>query len=142
VGTDIGALESLFGALADRTRLRILGLLAGGEVCVCDIHETLKIPQPRASRHLAYLRRAGLVEARKQGLWVHYRLAPAADRVAQMIVEAVEHALGHLPAIARDRARLEKKTGCCAPRQDGAPVRFACCTPAPKPRVPSTEYRE
>jgi ArsR family transcriptional regulator len=130
VPTDLDALESLFGALADRTRLRILGLLAGGEVCVCDIHETLKIPQPKASRHLAYLRRAGLVEARKQGLWVHYRLAPAADRVAQMIVEAVEHALGHLPAIARDRARLEKRTGCGAPRTGETPGRFTCCPPA------------
>jgi ArsR family transcriptional regulator len=127
VATDIGALESLFGALADRTRLRILGLLAGGEVCVCDIHETLKIPQPKASRHLAYLRRAGLVEGRRQGLWVHYRLAPAADRVAEAIVETVEHALGHLPTIARDRARLEKKTGCCAPRASAEPGRFACC---------------
>ena len=68
-------METLFKALADATRLRILGLLLTGEVCVCDIHESLKIPQPKASRHLAYLRKAGLVDTRREGLWMHYRLA-------------------------------------------------------------------
>ena len=68
-------METLFKALADATRLRILGLLLTGEVCVCDIHESLKIPQPKASRHLAYLRRSGLVDTRRDGLWIHYRLA-------------------------------------------------------------------
>ena len=70
-------METLFKALADATRLRILGLLLTGEVCVCHIHESLKIPQPKASRHLAYLRRAGLVETRRDGLWIHYRLGDA-----------------------------------------------------------------
>lgn len=125
----IDTLETLFKALGDRTRLRILGLLLGGEVCVCDIHESLKIPQPKASRHLAYLRRAGLVEARKKGLWVHYRLAPGADRVAEMILAAVSHGLGHVPAVTRDRQRLEKRTGCCAPPQSLLPSGFACCAP-------------
>lgn len=78
------ALESTFKALADTTRLRILGLLLTGEVCVCHIHETLRIPQPKASRHLAYLRKTGLVDARREGLWMHYRLAdlriPCSDR--------------------------------------------------------------
>ncbi len=69
-------MEVLFKALADATRLRILGLLLTGEVCVCHIHESLKIPQPKASRHLAYLRRAGLVETRREGLWGHYRWRP------------------------------------------------------------------
>ena len=73
-------MEALFKALADATRLRILGLLLAGEVCVCDIHETLKMPQPKASRHLAYLRRSGLVETRREGLWVHYRLAELPTR--------------------------------------------------------------
>jgi ArsR family transcriptional regulator len=126
--TDIGALETLFGALADRTRLRILGLLSAGEVCVCDIHETLKIPQPKTSRHLAYLRRAGLVEARKQGLWVYYRLARTDDRVTDMILRAIAHGLDHVPAVDRDRARLEKKVGCCAPRLSAGPAGFTCCT--------------
>src|SRR4051794_6149906 len=68
-------LEEVFKALADRTRLRILGLLGAGEICVCDIHSSLGLPQPTVSRHLAYLRKSGLVEWRKEGLWVHYRLA-------------------------------------------------------------------
>ena len=70
-------LEHAFQAFADPTRLRILGLLAAGEVCVCNIHECLGIPQPTASRHLAYLRKTRLVLARKDGLWSYYRLAPA-----------------------------------------------------------------
>ena len=78
-------METLFKALADATRLRILGLLLTGEVCVCDIHESLKIPQPKASRHLAYLRRAGLVETRREGLWVHYRLGKLGDPVLAAI---------------------------------------------------------
>jgi ArsR family transcriptional regulator len=123
----IGGLETLFKALGDRTRLRILGLLIGGEVCVCDIHESLRIPQPRASRHLAYLRRAGLVEARKKGLWVHYRLAPAADAAVGAILDAVGHGLRHAPAIDRDRRRLHRRTGCCAPLRAVISSTFACC---------------
>jgi ArsR family transcriptional regulator len=99
-------LETLFRALADRTRLRIIGLLLSGEVCVCDIYSSLGIPQPKASRHLAYLRRAGLVAARKDGLWVHYRLAELPDPVMQAVVDAVAHALGHLATAERDRRRL------------------------------------
>src|SRR4249920_2531937 len=67
-------METLFKALADVTRLRILGLLLAGEVCVCDIQDSLKSPQSKVSRHLAYLRRARLVETRREGLWIHYRL--------------------------------------------------------------------
>ena len=63
-------------AIADPVRLRVLNLLApGGEICVCHLHGALSLPQPTVSRHLAYLRKAGLVSARKEGLWVHYRLA-------------------------------------------------------------------
>src|SRR6266516_69585 len=101
-------MESLFKALADATRLRILGLLLTGEVCVCDIHESLKIPQPKASRHLAYLRRSGLVETRRDGLWVHYRLARAADPVLATIQEAVTHALTHVAAVHKDADRLQR----------------------------------
>lgn len=109
------ALEGLFKALADTTRLRILGLLLTGEVCVCDIHESLKLPQPTVSRHLAYLRRAGLVLTRRSGLWVHYRLAPIADPVRTAVVDAVRHALTHVEAVQRDGLRLRKRTGCCVP---------------------------
>jgi ArsR family transcriptional regulator, arsenate/arsenite/antimonite-responsive transcriptional repressor len=123
-------MEALFKALADRTRLRILGLLLTGEVCVCDIHESLKIPQPKASRHLAYLRRAGLVDTRRQGLWVHYRLGSLGNPVMAAIVEAVGHGLAHLEAVHRDAGRLQKKTGCCVPSPGGG-VRAACCAPQP-----------
>src|ERR1051326_6006993 len=92
-------MESLFKTLADATRLRILGLLLAGEVCVCDIHESLRIPQSKTSRHLAYLRRAGLVAARRDGLWIHYRLGALADPVMAAIVDAVRHALTHVDAV-------------------------------------------
>ena len=72
------SLENTFKALADQTRLRIISLLRAGEICVCDIHGSLGLPQPTVSRHLAYLRKTGLVATRKDGLWVHYRLAEPA----------------------------------------------------------------
>lgn len=102
----LASLETLFKALADGTRLRILGLLQAGEICVCDIHGSLGLPQPTVSRHLAYLRKAGLVLGRKDGLWVHYRLATLPDPVVQTVVNAVNHALGHLEAGEKDRRRL------------------------------------
>jgi ArsR family transcriptional regulator len=119
-------METLFKALADATRLRILGLLVTGEVCVCHIHESLRIPQSKASRHLAYLRRSGLVAARRDGLWIHYRLAASPDPVVAAIGEAVRHALGHMEIVQRDAERLQKKTGCClpAPGQTGV---GSCC---------------
>src|ERR1043165_1062700 len=94
-------METLFKALADATRVPILGLLPSGEVCVCDIHESLKIPQPKASRHLAYLRRSGLVDTRREGLWIHYRLGKLADPVLNAISEAVHHALTHVESVRR-----------------------------------------
>lgn len=122
----ITTMERLFQALGDATRLRILGLLSTGEVCVCHIHETLRVSQPKASRHLAYLRRAGLVETRRQGLWVYYRLADARDPVEGTIRQAVTHALGHLEAVRRDAHRLQKKTGCCLPESSDT-VTLGCC---------------
>src|SRR5438045_4830166 len=110
----LSEMEGFFKALGDATRLRILGLLLTGEVCVCHIHESLRIPQPKASRHLAYLRRAGLVETRREGLWVYYRLARSSDPVLSTLEQAVSHALGHVDAMRKDTDRLEKKTGCCA----------------------------
>jgi len=124
--THLSKMEGLFKALADETRLRILGLLLTGEVCVCHIHESLRISQPKASRHLAYLRRAGLVETRRDGLWVHYRLAKSADPVLGTVEDAVTHALGHLDEVRKDAGRLEKRTGCCLPAPVGIPS-LACC---------------
>ena len=115
-------------ALADPTRLRILALLTGGEVCVCHIHEALGIPQPTASRHLAYLRKAGLVEARREGLWMHYGLTKMPDAVSGTLVEAVTHCIGHADTISRDRKRLEKGTGCCVVQADSQPA-LSCCGP-------------
>src|SRR6185437_2202344 len=68
------SVDAMFRAFSDRTRLRILHMLRGGELCVCDIVAVLEVPQPKASRHLAYLRKAGLVQARKEGLWSYYKL--------------------------------------------------------------------
>jgi ArsR family transcriptional regulator, arsenate/arsenite/antimonite-responsive transcriptional repressor len=121
-------MESLFKALADATRLRILGLLLTGEVCVCDIHESLKIPQPKASRHLAYLRRSGLVETRREGLWIHYRLGTLADPVLAAIADAVRHGLTHMETVQRDGDRLQKRTGCCMPSPDDV-AGVSCCPP-------------
>src|SRR6201986_4867242 len=99
-------MKTLFKALADATRLRILGLLLTGEVCVCHIHESLRIPQPKASRHLAYLRRAGLVETRREGLWIHYRLAVSSEPILRIVQQAVAQALRHAEAVQNDAERL------------------------------------
>ncbi|HZP47874.1 MAG TPA: metalloregulator ArsR/SmtB family transcription factor [Vicinamibacterales bacterium] len=124
----LARMDALFKALGDETRLRILGLLLAGEVCVCDIHESLDIPQPKASRHLAYLRRSGLVDTRRDGLWIHYRLASPADPVMAALVDAVKHALAHLAAVRTDGRRLRRRTGCCVP-SPGDVAGAACCAP-------------
>ena len=125
--TAIDALEEVFKALADRTRLRMLALLGSSEVCVCNIHETLGVPQPTASRHLAYLRRVGLVEVRRDGTWMHYRISTSLDPVVRAVVDAAIHALTHVPTAARDRRQLEKVTGVLLPviRSGGG---GCCCT--------------
>lgn len=102
-------LANIFRALADETRLRILALLRDGEVCVCHIHGGLQLPQPTVSRHLAYLRKAGLVEARREGIWIHYRLADAASPVIEAVLGATLHALTHAPSTGRDLARMQKE---------------------------------
>ena len=126
----LNQIEALFKGLADDTRLRILGLLLTGEVCVCDIHEALKISQPKASRHLAYLRRLGLVETRREGIWIHYRLGTPADPVVAGISDAVRHALTHNDTVNRDAVRLQRKTGCCVPGP-GDVTGVSCCACPP-----------
>jgi ArsR family transcriptional regulator len=123
----LAALNTTLRALADPTRLRILALLGGGEVCVCHIHDALNVPQPTASRHLAYLRRAGLVDARRDGMWVHYSLNHVQDEVLRTVVHTVTHCVGHVETVARDRKRLEDATGCCTvalPTVSEAPAAF------------------
>src|SRR2546426_3504019 len=126
----LSEMERLFKALADATRLRILGLLLTGEVCVCHIHQSLKISQPKASRHLAYLRRCGLVETRRDGLWIHYRMARLPDPVLGVIGDALRHALAHMDVVHRDAERLQKKTGCCVPRPENV-AGLPCCADQP-----------
>lgn len=104
---DLDALTHVYSALADPTRLRILALLRDGEVCVCDIHASLDVPQPTASRHLAYLRKAGLVDARRAGTWMHYRLTPIDNPVVAAVVSAALHALSHTAASVIDERRLQ-----------------------------------
>ena len=104
--SDVDRLEQVFRALGDDIRLEILGLLARGEVCVCQIHEALGLPQPTVSRHLAYLRRSGLVATRRDGLWIHYRLAPPSDPRVASIVNATLETLAQISAVRpRERAR-------------------------------------
>src|SRR5436305_11353221 len=86
--------ETFFAALADRTRLRLLNLMRDGEVCVCFFADTLRTNDPKISRHLAYLKRAGLVKGRRDGKWVHYSLveptAPAARQIFDATMKMLE----------------------------------------------------
>ena len=107
-------LVNLFQALADRTRLRLLNLMSGGEVCVCYFVELLDEPQPKISRHLAYLRRAGLVAARREGKWMHYRLTTPADSQQAHVLESALTAAADDKQMQRDRERFER--ACCAVR--------------------------
>ena len=107
----IDQLEEVFKALADKTRLRILALLGNNEVCVCHIHDSLGLPQPTVSRHLAYLRRSGLVAARRDGVWMHYQVSKSLDPVVQGVVKAAVEALGQLPATARIASSFSARSG-------------------------------
>jgi ArsR family transcriptional regulator, arsenate/arsenite/antimonite-responsive transcriptional repressor len=102
-------LADVFRALADETRLRILALLRGGEVCVCHIQGGLQLPQPTISRHLAYLRNTGLVEARREGVWMHYRLSATLSPVIETVLRATLHALTHAASTERDMARMQQR---------------------------------
>jgi len=104
---DLDDLTSVYAALADPTRLRILSLLGDEEICVCHIHASLDVPQPTASRHLAYLRKSGLVEARRDGIWMHYRLARIANPVVASVLKAALHALTHTAIAEKDARRLQ-----------------------------------
>lgn len=107
-------MELLFRALADRTRLRLLNLMGEDEICVCFLVEGLKTNQPKISRHLAYLRRAGIVAARREGKWMHYRVAEPPDEHAARIFREVREWLRQDAEMQRDRSRLIKL--CCAPQ--------------------------
>lgn len=106
--------DLLFRALADRTRLRLLNLMRSEEVCVCFFVEILKTNQPKISRHLAYLRKAGIVGARREGPWMHYRIVEPADPDAARVLNDTLTWLGNDREMQRDRERLVKV--CCAPQ--------------------------
>jgi ArsR family transcriptional regulator, arsenate/arsenite/antimonite-responsive transcriptional repressor len=106
----------MFRAFSDRTRLRILRLLLEGELCVGDLVTILRVPQPTASRHLAYLRRTGLVTTRKNGLWNFYKLAPAKSSFHRKLLACLTDCFGSVPEMTRDTkasAKLKRSGGCC-----------------------------
>ena len=98
--------NKMFRAFADETRLRILHLLGKGEICVCDIMGVLQASQPKVSRHLGYLKRAGLVVDRKEGLWRYYALAPAKTTFQKRLLDCVDDCLDEVPVLRRDAAKL------------------------------------
>ena len=102
----------LFKAFADPVRLRLLNLLDGGEVCVCHLHEALDLPQSTVSRHLAYLRKRGLVAGRKEGLWVWYRLAKPIGNLHRNLMGCLGACSTDIEALAEDKERLDRRT-CC-----------------------------
>lgn len=104
----------LLKAFADPVRLRLLNLLTGdAEVCVCHLHEALGLPQPTVSRHLAYLRKHGVVVGRKEGLWVHYRLARPRTDLHRTLIGCVGTCLGPTEAFRQDTQRLATILPCC-----------------------------
>jgi ArsR family transcriptional regulator len=109
-------INRIFRAFSDATRLRILILLKQGEQCVGDLVAILGVPQPKVSRHLAYLRKAGLVEARGQGVWNFYRLASAGSPFHRKLLECLSACFGEVPKVARDAEKaksLRIDGGCC-----------------------------
>jgi ArsR family transcriptional regulator, arsenate/arsenite/antimonite-responsive transcriptional repressor len=112
----LGSTDLMFRAFSDRTRLRILRVLQDGELCVGDLVEILLAPQPRISRHLAYLRKANLVVVRKSGLWSHYSLARPKTQFHRKLLECLAKCFSEVPELQADSARaakIRKSGGCC-----------------------------
>jgi ArsR family transcriptional regulator, arsenate/arsenite/antimonite-responsive transcriptional repressor len=129
--------DRMFRAFSDRTRLRILHLLLGGEMCVADLVAVLRVEQPSASRHLAYLRKAGLVAVRKTGLWKYYSLAIAQAPFHQKLLECLACCFQEVPEIQKDQGRAKKvreQGGCCpdsaAAKPKEAEKSGECCLPS------------
>lgn len=106
-------MESFFMALADKTRLRLLNLMRDEEVCVCFFTEVLSESQPKISRHLAYLRNAGIVQARREGKWMHYSISPAKDANEQRVLKAIFEWFDSREEMRRDREMYSEV--CCSP---------------------------
>ena len=105
------SIELFFKALADRTRLRIIHLIGDDEVCVCFFVEVLKTNQPKISRHLAYLRRAGLVSARRDGKWMHYRWAKHGDPLVRHVLAGLREWMARDHRMNGERRRRDQV--CC-----------------------------
>jgi ArsR family transcriptional regulator, arsenate/arsenite/antimonite-responsive transcriptional repressor len=127
-------MERFFQALGDNTRLRLLNLMGDQEICVCYFVEILEQPQPKISRHLAYLRNAGIVATRRDGKWMHYRIVTPPNEGAAKLLNETLAWLREEKTMQADRARLTK--ACCAPEKyvalQGAPL--------PIPVEPSTVF--
>ena len=108
-GVEIRDLDALFKGLADPVRIRILNVLAAGELCVCDIVDVLGLPQPTVSRHLSYLRRSGLVTATREWKFAHYRLAAPENAVHRTLIECVRSCFAGVPALDGERAEGVKR---------------------------------
>ncbi len=124
-------MERFFQALGDNTRLRLLNLMGDREICVCYLVEILEQGQPKISRHLAYLRRAGMVAARREGKWMHYRIVMPPNIGAAQVLRQTLAWLKDEAAMQEDCARLSN--ACCAP------ARFAKLQGAPLPVPVSLE---
>jgi len=102
--------DQLFKAFSDATRLRLLNLLAQREHCVCEFQSILRVPQPKISRHLAYLRRSGLVKTRREGKMIFYSLAPAMNAVHTSLLRCLRGCFTEIEFLQKDIARDQK--GC------------------------------
>jgi ArsR family transcriptional regulator len=127
----------MFRAFSDRTRLRVLHLLQEGEMCVADLVTVLRVEQPSASRHLAYLRKAGLVSVRKVGLWKYYSLTAAQSPFHQKLLECLACCFQVVPEIQKDRIRAKRvreQGGCCPEATTARPQKNEgsgeCCAPS------------
>jgi len=122
-------MERLFQALGDTTRLRLLNLMGSQELCVCYFVEVLGQPQPKISRHLAYLRNAGLVLSRREGTWMHYRIATPGHAGASRLLKETLRWMQDDPDMIADSKLLTK--ACCSPEKfatlQGAPAPVSCC---------------
>ena len=98
--------DQLFKAFSDETRLRILNLLTERDFCVCEFQHLLRVPQPTVSRHLAYLRRAGLITSRQEGRWVHYGITPAPTPVQRALLNCVGTCVRKLDVLQEDLGKL------------------------------------
>ncbi len=123
----LSEMEQLFAALADKTRLRLLNLIRNEEVCVCFFVEVLGESQPKISRHLAYLRKCGLVSARREGKWMHYKINPPENENLKAVLDETIQSIAIQPEMQREFDRLVE--ACCSPQ---APITIS---KAPKPET-------